>query len=208
MPDSRGIAAIVLAAGASHRFGSNKLLHPVTRRGLTLPLAAHSLLPWLETFGDATIVTAPGAGAFRDEIEAELGAGNAAGLRWIECPDAARGMAASLARGVRANCTAAAWMVGLADMPAVPAAAIAGVRNALEDGAGLAASYCKGKRGHPVGFSSHYRDELLALQGDAGARHLLERDFALMARVEISDAGIFADVDTLDDLHCLYQPAY
>ena len=46
------------------RFGSDKLLHPLTLRGATLPLAAHSLLPWLETFGHVTVVIRPGAETF------------------------------------------------------------------------------------------------------------------------------------------------
>jgi molybdenum cofactor cytidylyltransferase len=85
-------------------------------------------------------------------------------------------------------------------MPAVPSVAIAGVRNALSEGAALAAPSRAGRRGHPVGFASHYRDELLALQGDNGARRLLERDRSKVAEIKIDDAGIFADIDIPSDL--------
>ncbi|MEO8331809.1 MAG: nucleotidyltransferase family protein, partial [Gallionella sp.] len=176
MPDKSDIAAIVLAAGASHRFGSDKLLHTITLHGVKLPLAAHSLLPWLDTFGHVTVVVRPGAEAFCSAIETALGAGKSAAINWVECVDAAQGMAASLVSGVRANRDAAGWLIGLADMPAVPAQAIAGVRDALSAGAAIAAPSRAGRRGHPVGFSRRYREELLALQGDTGARRLLERD--------------------------------
>ena len=194
-----GIDAIVLAAGASRRFGSDKLRHPVTRHGATMPLAAHSLLPWLETFGRVTVVVRPGAGAFCREIETALGASSMA-IRWVVCRDAADGMAASLACGVHANRDAEGWLIGLADMPAVPLAAIAGVRDALSGGAGLAVPSFDGRRGHPVGFTARYREELLALQGDAGARRLLERDSSHVVLIETGDDGILADIDVPDDL--------
>jgi molybdenum cofactor cytidylyltransferase len=208
LSDRGDIAAIVLAAGASHRFGSDKLLHPVTLHGVTLPLAAHSLLPWLETFGDITVVIRPGADTFCSALETALdkskpGANKSALIRWIECVDAAQGMAASLVCGVRANLGAAGWLIGLADMPAVPMAAIAGVRNALLAGAKLAAPSRDGRRGHPVGFASRYRDELLLLQGDNGARRLLERDISKLVEINIDDAGIFADIDIPGDLQHL-----
>lgn len=197
------IAAVVLAAGASRRFGSDKLLHPVTLRGATMPLAAHSLLPWLETFVEITVVVRPGAETFCSALETALGASKSAAIRWVECADAAQGMAASLACGVRAKRDAAGWLIGLADMPAVPKAAIEGVRNALLAGAALAAPSRAGRRGHPVGFASHYRDELLALQGDSGARRLLERDISRLVDIKIDDAGIFADIDIPGDLQHL-----
>src|SRR5574340_1611682 len=93
LPDRSDIAAIVLAAGSSHRFGSDKLLHPLTRKGATLPLAAHSLQPWLDAFAQVTVVVRPGSEAFRDAIAAALGAATPAALRWSVCEDAEQGMA-------------------------------------------------------------------------------------------------------------------
>lgn len=169
-----------------------------------MPLAAHSLLPWLETCGRVTVVIRSGAEKFCDEIEAALG-GRAAAIRWAVCEDAAQGMAASLACGVRANNDACGWLIGLADMPAVPQSAIARVRVALLDGAALAVPTHNGRRGHPVGFAARYRDELLSLRGDAGARQLLERDSSSVAHVEVGDGGILADVDTPADVRQLQE---
>jgi molybdenum cofactor cytidylyltransferase len=206
LPDRTDIAAIVLAAGSSRRFGSDKLLHPVTRKGATLPLAAHSLLPWLDVFAQVTVVVRPGSEAFRDAIAASLGPSTPAALRWIVCQDAEQGMAASLACGVRANRGAAGWLIGLADMPAVPMSAIAGVRDALITGAALSAASRDGRRGHPVGFASRYYEELLALRGDAGARGLLERDRSSLVQIEAGDDGIFADIDVPGDLSIVPDP--
>ncbi len=207
MPDPADIAAVVLAAGSSRRFGSDKLLHPVTRRGVTLPLAVHSLLPWLNTFEHTTVVVRPESQAFCDAITmalaSALGAAGSAAIHWQVCHCAESGMAASLACGVHANRQAAGWLIGLADMPAIPSVAIIGVRDSLAAGAELAAPSYDGKRGHPVGFASRYYEELLALQGDSGARSLVERDRSNLALIEINSRGIHTDVDIPADLQHL-----
>ena len=197
------IAAIVLAAGSSTRFGANKLLHPLTLHGVTLPLAAHSLLPWLEIFSHITVVVRPQPAVFCKAMETALGADKAAAIRWVECATATQGMAASLACGVGANLNAAGWLIGLADMPAISSAVIGDVRKALLQGGKLAVPYYEGQRGHPVGFAAHYRDELLTLTGDQGARNLLQRDSANVARIDGCNKGIVVDIDQPGDLLAL-----
>lgn len=203
MPETGKIVAVVLAAGESRRFGADKLLQPVELGGVTLPLAAHCLRQWLGLFWRVTVVVRPQAESLRLAIESTVGMAGSAAIHWVECADAAQGMGHSLAAGVRANAAAGGWLIGLGDMPAVPAAAIAGVRDALTAGATLAAPFCAGRRGHPVGFAAGYRDELLALQGDAGARHLLKRDAGQITRVEADHDGILADIDHPSDLQQL-----
>jgi molybdenum cofactor cytidylyltransferase len=171
---------------------------------VTMPLGAHSLLPWLLNFEQVTVVVRPGLEDFCKEIESALGVAKAAGIRWTVCENANQGMAASIVRGVQINPEAAGWMIGLADMPMLPSGAIAAVHEALIAGAALAAPSSKGSRGHPVGFAQHYRKELLALQGDNGARHLLEREANQLELIEIGHDGIFTDIDRTDDLQKLY----
>jgi molybdenum cofactor cytidylyltransferase len=197
------ISAIVLAAGTSRRFGSDKLLHPVRRNGVTLPLAVHSLLPWLEVHKHITVVVKPNAQLFCHTLKSSLGSRFISSINWVVCADASQGMAYSISRGVQANAHAAGWVIGLADMPAVPPSAIAGVRQALLTGASLAAPDRDGRRGHPVGFSPYYREELISLSGDIGAREIIERDRDKMVRVHVDDGGIFTDIDTPADLQRL-----
>lgn len=194
------IAAVVLAAGTSRRFGVDKLLHSVKAGDGAMPLLARSLSPWLETFSQVTVVVRVDSDELRQRTEQALSPEKAAAILWCICPDAVLGMSASLAAGVAYNRDADGWLIGLADMPHVPTAAIAAVRDAIVSGAPLAAPYCDGRRGHPVGFASRYRDELLALRGDAGARDILKRDAGNLLRTDTTDPGIFTDIDNPEDL--------
>ena len=197
MPEAGYIAAIVLAAGRSTRFGSDKLLQPLRLEGLTAPLIVHSLQPWLQVFDALTLVVRPGDQALRAALS------GVKGIRWVEAEDAGLGMGHSLAAGVAANAGAEGWLVGLADMPRLPAAAIRQVRDALQQGGRLVAPFHQDRRGHPVGFGRSYADALLALSGDAGARHILERDAAQLTRITVQHAGVLIDIDQPSDIETL-----
>src|SRR4051794_19398893 len=96
------------------------------------------------------------------------------GCEILETDRTSRGLGASLAAGVEAASSASGWVVALGDMPRVRPRTFAAVKAALEKGATIAAPFHRGKRGHPVGFSSSLRSELIALDGDVGARGVLE----------------------------------
>jgi molybdenum cofactor cytidylyltransferase len=115
------------------------------------------------------------------------------GCELVVCGEAAQGMAHSLAAGVRAAGTARGWIVALADMPAVRAGTVRAVAAALEDGALAAAPVHGGVRGHPVGFAAALKDELLALDGDVGARAVLARHLPRL--VTVDDPGVLLDID-------------
>ena len=51
-----------------------------------------------------------------------------------------------------------------------------------------------------MGFSRALLDELRALDGDEGARSILERHRATLATIVVDDRGIFADIDTIAEL--------
>jgi molybdenum cofactor cytidylyltransferase len=134
----------------------------------------------------------------RERLRAAL---EAAGCEVIETDRTLGGMGASIAAGVEASAHAIGWIVALGDMPLVAPETVAAVRAAVEAGALVAAPYdAQGRRGHPVGFSAALRAELLALDGDRGARTILERHSGAIARIASDDPGIFVDIDTPEDL--------
>lgn len=197
MPEAAGIAAIVLAAGRATRFGSDKLLQPLALDGCTAPMIAHSVRPWLQVFDVLTLVIRPGDHALRAALS------GMEGFRWVEAEQCGLGMGHSLAAGVAATADADGWVIGLADMPRLPAAVIAQVRDALRHGAALAAPFHQARRGHPAGFGRRYAEELLALSGDAGARQILQRDAAQLTRIVVQHPGVLLDVDQPSDIEQL-----
>jgi molybdenum cofactor cytidylyltransferase len=83
-------------------------------------------------------------------------------------------------------------------MPFVAPATISALADALSGGAGIAAPVMDGRRGNPVGFAAQHLDALLALEGDQGARGIVQRH--PVTEVAVDDAGIFRDVDTPSDI--------
>ena len=122
------------------------------------------------------------------------------GVRVLVCPESASGLGHSLACGVRHSQAADAWLVMLADMPFIRPDTIARVASALAQGARLVAPALAGRRGHPVGFAHEWRDQLVALTGDNGARALLTEQSDALTRIETDDPGILRDVDRRGDL--------
>src|SRR3954447_11703990 len=164
------VAAIVLAAGASSRFGTAKqqLLLPVVLERVRAATAADDLLVVL--------------GAHEVETDAPT----------VRCPDWERGPGASLRCGLNELGPAVeAAAVVLADGPNLSPAAIDRVVAAWREGAGdvVAASY-GGNRGHPIVLAR----AVWADVPDEGARALEP------ALVPCDDLGAPGDVDTPGDL--------
>jgi molybdenum cofactor cytidylyltransferase len=186
----KNIAGILLAAGAGSRFGGEKLLHPLEDG---VAIAAHAARNLLAATPDVIAVVRWGDFPLYDMLEQE-------GCQVTMFKGAARGMGASLAHGVAQARGADGWVVALADMPRISPDTTQRVVAALVEGALVAAPVCKGERGHPVGFGAALRDELLALDGDQGARAVVERHRDKVKLVECDDPGIFFDVDRKADL--------
>ncbi|MBC7945287.1 MAG: nucleotidyltransferase family protein [Burkholderiales bacterium] len=184
------IAGLLLAAGTSSRFGSNKLLHSL-RDGTPIAVAAARNLK--HATERVLAVVRPGDDVLAQRLQAE-------GLEIAVCESAAAGMGHSLACGVAATSDADGWLITLADMPFVSPETLRTVIHHLEAGATIAAPSFNGQRGHPVGFGRSLYPELLALEGDFGARILLTRHATEVKLFDCDDRGICRDIDTAADL--------
>ena len=184
------LCGILLAAGASKRFGSDKLMHPLA--GNTT-VATAALANLRAAVPHVIAVVRPGAPALENLL-------SISGATVILCPNAEDGMGASLATAVRASGEVGGWVIALADMPYIRPETIAKIADALAAGAALVAPAYRGERGHPVGLAPRFRAQLEALSGDEGARALLRENPGLLELIEVNDPGICRDIDTPADL--------
>lgn len=192
------VAAVILAAGEAKRLEGRKLLLP---------------------FGDATIIeTVVGNVADCDIDETIVVLGHRAAeiapllekfpVRTVLNERYREGMSASIINGIKAvSPETEAVMLVPADLPALRISAYLLVLDAYKKGKkGIVLPVHKDRRGHPVLFSMKYREELLALHGDSGAREIVARHAEDVLEVQVDSAGIYADVDTEADYRALRRP--
>jgi molybdenum cofactor cytidylyltransferase len=109
-------------------------------------------------------------------------------------------MGASIACGITASSSAQAWVIALADMPFIQMTTLQQLVALLRQGEIIVAPQYRGKRGHPVGFNYRWYTELSQLQGEPGARSLLQRHADQITLFPCDDAGIHQDIDSKLDL--------
>ena len=188
------VSAVVLAAGESRRFGRPKLLLPY--RGV--PLLRRAVDAAAEG-GCRDVVVVLGADA--DSYTALL-AGS--GARLAVNPSYKEGMSSSIRRGVETlppECTAVVIM--LADQPRIDGGVIrALLETYATSGKRIVAARYGDVRGAPTLFDRALFLELLVLDGDQGARTVMETYPKEVAEVAIP-TGAGADVDRPEDLEGL-----
>jgi len=184
------IAALVLAAGASRRMGSPKMLLPLPGGKTVLRSCVDPLLE----AGLERVVVVLGCEAARVRSEAGLPEDPRLSVvvneRWRE------GMSASLARGIEACADAEAALVALGDQPSLTASRVRRILEAYRPGARLVVPAADGVSSHPVLFSRALFQELRALSGDAGAREVIRAHWNEAVQVPLE---ALEDVDTPED---------
>jgi molybdenum cofactor cytidylyltransferase len=138
-------------------------------------------------------------------IDHVLDAVRASGLPYhLVRPDAheaaGAGMGDSIAAGVRATPDASGWLILPADLPLIRSETLRAIASAPP--CGVTVPRYHGQQGHPVRFDAVCGPDLLKLKGNSGAAQVLLAQAAMnsIAYVEVDDAGVVTDIDTLDDL--------
>ncbi len=192
------IGAVILAAGRSRRFGSDKRSHRLADGRAML---AATVARYQQVFEALRIVIRGDEHELPREWDIQLRHSD----KVISARNSELGMGHSLAAGI----SGVSWhgaVVALADMPDVQEQTLHHlratlldcsepciVRPAFRDGA-------RARDGQPVGFTHHYYPTLAQLEGDQGARQLIREHNDNVMRVEVDDPGVVQDYDRPEDL--------
>jgi molybdenum cofactor cytidylyltransferase len=184
-----GIA--VLAAGRASRMGGEK--HKLLAEFSGEPLARRSVAAALSAGADKVAAV---TGHRAVEVEAAL---SGLDVQIVHNPEFASGMASSIRAGVAALQDMDGIVIALADMPGVTAGDLARLIEAFrsEGGNAIVRAVSAGRRGNPVILPKTLYPALLRLEGDVGARHIIEKSGLPVIDVEIGEAA-HLDVDTIE----------
>jgi molybdenum cofactor cytidylyltransferase len=191
---SMPVPAIILAAGASRRLGQPKQL--VRIAGETL--LARAIRIARAAGASPTLVV---LGANREAILANV---DLSATHPVTNPHWEQGIATSIHAGINAlrqlDPTATAVMLLVCDQPSVTAEHLRSLMESHKQAGEpvIAASQYVGIAGIPAIFPASQFDSLLALRGDAGARHLLRNPPCPMIAIPFEGGEI--DIDTPADL--------
>jgi molybdenum cofactor cytidylyltransferase len=192
------VAAIVLAAGASTRYGQPKQLLPVGGK----TMLQHVVDVVLASPVDQTIVV---LGHRADEIEANVRQGL---LTAADTPadivtneEWEAGLSTSVQAGLRAvRPDVQAALFVLADQPAITPEIIAALLGRYrETGASIVVPTYQGQRGNPALFDCSLFAELMKGRDDQGGRQLIDVYGDRIERVEVGSEAVLVDVDTEED---------
>jgi len=185
------VSALVLAAGPSRRMGAPKLALLVDG------------VPMLRRVVDAAVrsrvrETVVVLGAHQEAYRPLLAG---APVHIVENPDYEHGMSTSIRTGVAAlSSESEAVVILVADQPGVSAAVVNRLIDAyVAERKRIVASAYRGTVGVPVLFDGALYLELLTLEGDAGARSVIETYPQHGIAVPLED-DLWQDVDTPEDL--------
>jgi molybdenum cofactor cytidylyltransferase len=191
----RKVAALVMAAGRSRRMAPlNKLMvadkagQAMITRVVDNALASRAR--------PVLVVT----GHERDRVEEAL-AGRP--VLTTHADTYAEGLSASLKAGIAAlPPDVEGVLVLLGDMPLVSPAMLDRILAAFdpEEGRAIIQPTFRGKQGNPVLWGREFFEEILAITGDVGARHLTGRHGDRLFNVEMADDGVLRDFDTAETL--------
>lgn len=192
---------VLLAAGQSQRFGSDKRIASLRQKSLY----SDSDQVLFQTLGHIRLARLPVFVVLHRGDEQLASRLTRLRVDWGVCPDAHLGMGHSLAYGVRCCQHWHNWLIALADMPWITPLSYRKIAAAVSPGQIIRPCYRatpdgQQQLGNPVAFSRRYGWQLMQCRGDTGARRLLQQYHQQVIRLPLDDPGILRDIDTPQQL--------
>jgi len=184
------IAGLILAAGCSSRMGDeNKLMMPFQGK----PMLNHVVNASLNSNLTQTFVV---VGHQSSEIKNLVQSDD---IQCVENEQWETGMASSIVAGISQLKQFDGFLILLGDMPLVTPELI---NEIIVHGSAdkIVIPIKDGLHGNPVFFGSKFRDELLTLYGDSGAKKVIQDNLSSMIKIKIQSNTIFKDYDTKESL--------
>lgn len=183
------ICGLLLAAGSATRFGEQKLLHPLSQGTSILAKSAYTLRKAIPNCIAVVKSDTDEVSKILIDLEYKL----------VVNPNPENGIGSSIQCGIL-NSIADAWVIALADMPFIQVDTIKTIAENLKNGEKIVAPLYKERRGHPVGISSIYKNQLIKLEDDVGAKNILQKYKSDLKTFETDDPGVIQDIDRKQDL--------
>ena len=190
MKKTKSVCAIVLAAGASTRMKTQKMLLPFKGKTIVETVVDNAL----NATGNVVVVL----GSHKNEISEKL---NGRNISLTINENYLQGMLSSVVCGFR-NLPemVEAIMLFLGDQPQVPSeAAEMVISNWEKSGIGIVIPIYQGKRGHPVLIETRYKNEIENLDPEKGLRQLMEIRKNDILEVDCPFPEILRDIDTPEE---------
>lgn len=189
---------MIMAAGESSRFDGCKLLAHVDG----VPMLHRTIMVARELVDSPAQICAV-TGAWHEEIQLAQDKGEIVDVSLLYNPDWEQGLGNSIAFAVQQlPAETDQLLILLADQVAINTQELEDLLKADED-FDIACSFYSGKRGVPAVFGRKVFPMLAQLNGDRGAKELLNRDDLKVTALPMESAA--RDIDTEDDLQAFQQ---
>ena len=183
------ISAILLAAGESKRMnGENKLIKKINKE----PLIKHSVKNILNSSIEELIII---VGHQSEEIKKIIDKNKK--IKFVYNKKYKEGMASSIKIGLQnLSKETKAFFICLGDMPEVNNEIYNEMIKELKYKKIIVPTY-KNKQGNPVLFSISLMEEIMTIEGDIGAKKILEENRDIVFNLEINNQSILKNYNTL-----------
>ena len=188
---SKSLCVVILGAGNSSRFGTNKLLYPINHQ----PMYQYTLNLIRKLNPTQTIFVTK-----YPEIIKKIDPNIIIVKNFDTHLGQSHSMQLALKTSLQQSQPIDGYMFIVCDQPYLKFSSLKKLYNTWQVKDKICALAYQQKRGNPVIFPRRYLPELLKIQGDTGGRTVISQHIDDLCLVEVNSAQELIDIDTLDTL--------